>query len=68
MFQNLNWRPISLLNLDYKILKKMLGNSLRCITDEILNTLQTSGSKGRKNIKNVLNIKIIFFTLSSKII
>ena len=54
-----NWRPISLLNLDYKILTKLLANRLKCITDEILNPLQTSGSKGRNILNNVLNIKNI---------
>ena len=54
-----NWRPISLLNLDYKILTKLLANRLKCISDEILNPLQTSGSKGRNILHNVLNIKII---------
>ena len=52
-----NWIPISELNLDYKILTKLLANRLRCITDEILNPLQTSGSKGRNILHNVLNIK-----------
>ena len=50
-----NWRPISLLNIDYKILTKILASRLKSISNEILNPFQSSGPKGRNIVNNALN-------------
>ncbi len=52
-----NWRPISLLNTDYKILTKSLANRLIQILDKIIDTDQTGFLKNRyigENIKILL--------------
>ena len=54
-----NWRPISLLNIDYKILTKILASRLKSISNEILNPFQSSGPKGRNILNNALNLKNI---------
>ena len=54
-----NWRPISLLNIDYKILTKILASRLKLISNEILNPFQSSGPKGRNILNNALNLKNI---------
>ena len=43
-----NWRPISLLTTDYKILSKILATRLRDILDKIIHSSQACGVKGRK--------------------
>ncbi|KAM9316586.1 LOW QUALITY PROTEIN: uncharacterized protein PAF06_007630 [Gastrophryne carolinensis] len=43
-----NWRPISLLNVDYKILAKVLANRLRSVIGQIVNLDQTYGIPGRR--------------------
>ena len=40
-----NWRPISLLDLDYKILTKVLAIRLKDIMEKLLNPLQAVESK-----------------------
>ena len=42
-----NWRPISLLNLDYKMLTKVLANRLKGVLHEIIHPDQTCGIPGR---------------------
>ena len=42
-----NWRPISLLNLDYKIVSKALSGRLREVMPEIVSEDQTCGVMGR---------------------
>ena len=42
-----NWRPISLLNADYKILSKALANKLKTALSEIINPDQIGYMKGR---------------------
>ena len=42
-----NWRPISLLNTDYKILTHVLANRLKKVIGKIINTDQNGYIKGR---------------------
>ena len=48
-----NWRPISLLNHDYKILSCVLANRLKKIIPSIINTDQVGYIKGRYSGQNV---------------
>lgn len=41
-----NWRPISLLNIDYKIATKSLANRLKKVIGEIIENTQTGFIKG----------------------
>ena len=50
-----NWRPISLLNLDYKIIAKALCTRLKAVMGEIVNFDQTCSVKGRR-ISDNLNL------------
>ena len=54
-----NWRTISLLNTDYKIISKILAGRVKQCLDDIINANQTSGPKGRNIQNNILNIKTI---------
>jgi hypothetical protein len=54
-----NWRPISLLNVDYKILAKVLASRLQNVISGIVNENQTGYIKGRyigDNIRTMLDI------------
>ena len=54
-----NWRPISLLNVDYKIISKVLALRLKDILPDIIHENQTGFVKGRyigDNIRTVLDI------------
>ena len=48
-----NWRPVSLLNVDYKILSKILTNRLSKVMDEIVYIDQTCAVKGRSIHDNI---------------
>ena len=52
-----NWRPISLLNCDYKILTKILANRLTSILSEYISATQQAAIKGRHLHNVLLNIK-----------
>ena len=48
-----NWRPISLLNTDYKIISKALTNRLKQIANTIIGPEQTCGIAGRSIFDNL---------------
>ena len=52
-----NWRPISLLNVDYKIIAKALTNRLQKIMPEIIQEEQTCGVKGRNIHDNLMILR-----------
>ena len=47
-----NWRPISLLNVDYKIISKVLSKRLKLVLDKIISIDQTCSVPGRSIIDN----------------
>ena len=54
-----NWRPISLLNTDYKIIARILSNRLQKVLPSIINEDQTGYIKNRyigENIRTILDI------------
>ena len=48
-----NWRPISLLNVDYKIISKVLANRLRKVLSHIVHSDQTCSVPGRTIMDNL---------------
>ena len=42
-----NWRPISLLNYDYKIFTKVIANRMQTSLNDIIGTEQTAAIRGR---------------------
>ena len=42
-----NWRPISLLNYDYKIFTKVIANRMKTSLNDIIGTEQTAAIRGR---------------------
>ena len=58
-----NWRPISLLNTDYKILTKCLSHRIQDVLPSIINSDQTGYIKGRYIGENIRTISdLIDFT------
>jgi exonuclease III len=48
-----NWRPISLLNVDYKILTKVLANRLKLVLETVIHQDQAAYVKGRQIGHNI---------------
>ena len=48
-----NWRPISLLNTDYKLASKVITERLKSIVASILHSDQTCGVSGRSIFSNL---------------
>ena len=54
-----HWRPISLLNVDYKILSKAIANRLKIVLPDIIDPAQTGFIKGKDisgNLRLILDI------------
>ena len=60
-----NWRPISLLNVDYKILSKILSERLKKVLPEIINTDQKGAVRGRYIGENVRLIEDLIFEIDN---
>ncbi|KAL9989282.1 hypothetical protein ACROYT_G003815 [Oculina patagonica] len=61
-----NLRPISLLNVDYKILTKVLANRLEKVLPKIINPDQTGYVKGRYIGENIRLIQDLMFHLDKE--
>ncbi len=53
-----NWRPISLLNVDYKIGAKTLANRLKMVLSSVLSEDQTCGVPGRSTFDNLRLVRV----------
>ena len=58
-----NWRPISLLNTDYKILSKALANRIKCVLPTIIHEDQRGCVPGRHIGEIIRNTEDILFEL-----
>jgi hypothetical protein len=62
-----NWRPLTLLNTDYKILAKALANRLQNVLDKLISYDQCGGLKGRSTFSNIRStLDIINYTNSNQ--
>ena len=61
-----NWRPIALLNTDYKILAKSLATRLKQVIGKIVDTDQTGYIKGRYIGENIRTVTDVIHYLSKK--
>ena len=62
-----NWRPLTLLNTDYKILAKALANRLQKVLDKLISHDQCGGLKGRSTFSTIRStLDIINFTNSNQ--
>ena len=57
-----SWRPIILLNSDYKIISKVITNRIKLHLDKIVNKDQTAFIKGRQIMENIRKIMDILET------
>ena len=61
-----NWRPISLLNYDYKIISKSITNRLSAVIETIVHEDQTCSVKGRSIFDNVHLLRNIIDYVNQK--
>ena len=52
-----NWRPISLLNTDYKLLATVLATRLRATLPDVIHQDQTCGIPNRSIYENIMNLR-----------
>ena len=61
-----NYRPISLCNIVYKVIKKIIVARLRPFLEKLISPLQAAFVPGRKGIDNAIIVQEIVHTLSKK--
>ena len=61
-----NWRPISLLNVDYKILSKVLAERLKSVLNEIINADQRGCVPGRFIGENIRLIDDLIYEIENQ--
>ena len=61
-----NYRPISLCNLIYKVVSKIIVNRIRPHIGKLVAPIQTAFVPGRKDIDNVLLAQELFYALDRK--
>jgi hypothetical protein len=54
-----NWRPISLLNVTYKIIAKLLSNRIKKVLPRLVGVQQTGFIEGRSIQDNILTLKLV---------
>lgn len=61
-----NWRPIALLNTDYKILSTALANRLRNVLHTVIDVHQTCGIPGRSIYDSVMTLRDIAYDINCR--
>ena len=61
-----NWRPISLLNVDYKMLSKVLAERLKSVLHEIIHTDQKGCIPGRYIGENIRHVDDLLFEIENQ--
>ena len=56
-----NWRPISLLNIDYKIASKAIAERLKKVLPKVISTDQAGYIKGRSIVDNIRTVEDVMF-------
>ena len=60
-----NWRPLMLLNLEYKILARALVLRMETVNDKLIGTQQQGFVKGRSTLVNILKTREILVNLKN---
>lgn len=60
-----NWRPISLLNSDYKVLSKVIYNWLRDVAAKIIRDHQVCAVPGRRIVDNLILLRDMIYFANS---
>ena len=61
-----NCRPISLLNVDYKIISKVLANRLKSVMSSIISPEQTCCVPGRDIADNIMSVRDVIDFIAKK--
>ena len=61
-----NWRPLSLLNADYKIFSKLLAKRLQKILPKIIHESQTGFMKGRQAAEGIIKLQEIMHECNAR--
>ncbi|XP_040214403.1 vomeronasal type-2 receptor 26-like [Rana temporaria] len=56
-----NWRPISLLNVDYKVVAKVLANRLRAVVEKLVGEEQVCAVPGRSIAESLVSLRDVIW-------